>query len=60
MDGFSLDGILNMLRSLLPMASFYLNFANKLFDLFTAYVGFGVMDPSQNGEDGSQDGTGEE
>ena len=46
MDGISLDGIMGMVRDVLPTLSFIVNFVTKLFDLFTSYLGFDVNVPT--------------
>ena len=56
MDGFSLDGIIEMLRGFMPTISYYLNLATKLFDIFTSYMGFGVFQPgAENPDSGNAD-----
>lgn len=47
MDGISLDGIMEMLRPMLPMLSYYINYFSKLFDIFTSYLGFDLTVPEE-------------
>ena len=47
MDGLSLDGIMGMLRSFMPTISYFINFATRMFDIFTSYMGFGVFTPEE-------------
>ena len=50
MDGISLDGIMGMVRSMLPTLSYYLNMVSKLFDVFTSYLGIEIVVPEEETE----------
>ena len=51
MDGLSLDGIMGMIRSFMPTISYFINFATRMFDIFTNYMGFGVFTPEEEAPD---------
>ena len=53
MDGLSLDGIMSMLRPMLPMLSYFINFLTKAFDIFTSYLGFEITIPEETTEEES-------
>ena len=52
MDGLSLDGIMGMIRSIMPTISYLINYATKMFDIFTSYMGFGVFTPEEETPEG--------
>ncbi len=47
MDGLELGGIMEMIRPMLPMLSYFINMLTKLFDIFTSYLGFDVTIPEE-------------
>ena len=52
MDGLSLDGIMGMIRSFMPTISYFINYATRMFDIFTSYMGFGVFTPEEEVPEG--------
>ncbi len=50
MDGISLEGIMEMVRPMLPTLSYFINYISKLFDIFTSYLGFDVTVPEEEPE----------
>ena len=51
MDGISLDGIMGMVRSMLPTLSYFVNMLTKAFDIFTSYLGFEIVVPDASEEE---------
>lgn len=47
MDGISLDGIMEMIRPMLPTISYFINFITKVFEIFTSYLGFDIKVPEE-------------
>lgn len=45
MDGISLDGIMGMVRSMLPTLSYFVNMLTKAFDIFASYLGIDTSTP---------------
>lgn len=55
MDGFSLDGIMEMVKGFIPTIAYYLDMATRMFDIFTSYIGLGVLQPETTPEGGEGD-----
>ena len=55
MDGLSLDGIMGMLRDFMPTISYFINFATRMFDIFTSYMGFGVFTSEEEDPEGGNE-----
>ncbi len=55
MDGISLDGIMGILRPILPTLSYFINLATKMFDLFTSYLGIEIVVPEEESSSTQED-----
>ena len=55
MDGISLDGIMGMLRPILPTLSYFINLATKMFDIFTSYLGIEIVVPEEESSSTEED-----